>query len=61
MLGFDTLTLCPISRNLILVEVLTGEEKKWLNDYHKRVYTVLEPLIDDQEILSWLFSATLPI
>ncbi|KAE9515417.1 putative peptidase [Candidatus Liberibacter asiaticus] len=61
MLGFNTLTLCPIDRKLILVELLTNEEKKWCNDYHRRVYTSLAPLIEDQEVLSWLFSVTAPI
>ncbi|KGB27260.1 X-Pro aminopeptidase [Candidatus Liberibacter solanacearum] len=61
MLGFNTLTLCPIDRRLILVELLTNEEKKWLNDYHSRVYKTLMPLIDDPKVLSWLLSATLPI
>ncbi|MEG8099213.1 aminopeptidase P family protein [Candidatus Liberibacter brunswickensis] len=61
MIGFDTITLCPINRDLILVELLTSKEKKWLNDYHRLVYTALSPLIDDKEISSWLFSVTLPI
>ncbi|MCW0478088.1 aminopeptidase P family protein [Riemerella anatipestifer] len=33
--GFETLTLCPFFREVINVELLTEEEKNWLNTYHK--------------------------
>ncbi|MBA5723672.1 aminopeptidase P family protein [Candidatus Liberibacter sp.] len=58
MLGFRTLTLCPIDLRLVLVDLLTYEEKKWLNDYHKYVYTTLAPLIDKEKPLKWLLSST---
>ncbi|MBL0848899.1 MAG: aminopeptidase P family protein [Candidatus Liberibacter ctenarytainae] len=61
MLGFKTITLCPIDRNLVLVPLLTSEEITWLNDYHRHVYETLAPLIEDTQTLSWLLSSTLPI
>jgi Xaa-Pro aminopeptidase len=41
MLGFETLTLCPIERTLIVAELLTAQERDWLNAYHARVAEVL--------------------
>lgn len=43
MLAFKTLTLAPIDRNLIDVELLTTAERAWLNAYHRRVEATLAP------------------
>lgn len=61
MLGFNTLTLCPIDRNLILSDLLNSEELEWLNDYHQTVYDELLPLIEDQGVSDWLKTATAKI
>lgn len=45
-LGFETLTLCPIDVTLIEVELLSDEEKYWLNTYHKKVNEKLKPLLN---------------
>jgi Xaa-Pro aminopeptidase len=37
MLGFETLTLAPIDRNLIEPLLLDEDEIAWLNAYHARV------------------------
>ncbi len=44
-LGFETLTLCPIDTRLIDLDLLALEEKKWLNDYHRRVRDELMPIV----------------
>lgn len=54
---FEPLTLCPIDKEAIRTEMLTLEEKKWLNNYHSQVYTQLSPLLDDSE-KEWLKQAT---
>ncbi len=46
MLGFETLTLCPIDRRLIKINLLTETERRWLNAYHTRVLKVIGPLVD---------------
>lgn len=61
MLGFDTLTLCPIDRNLVLPNLLNSEELEWLNNYHQMVRDELSPFIDDKKILDWLKTATTAI
>ena len=41
MLGFETLTLAPIDRRLIVVAMLTAEERAQLDAYHARVLEVV--------------------
>lgn len=57
MLGFETLTLCPIDRRLVMPELLTDDERDWLNAYHARVYDEIGPLLDDAQ-RAWLKDAT---
>jgi Xaa-Pro aminopeptidase len=59
MLGFETLTLAPIDRNLIEPSLLDEEEIAWLDAYHARVRKTLTPLIDP-ETATWLSAATEP-
>lgn len=61
MMGFETLTWCPIDRRLVVPALLTAEELTWLNDYHGKVFEKLSPLITDADVLAWLKNATLPI
>ena len=46
---FDTISYCPIDLNGIKVELLNEDEKKWLNDYHKKVYDKLSPYLNSEE------------
>ncbi len=55
--GFDTITLCPIDLNLVIPENLSKAEKKWLNDYHEKVYNSLKPFLTDVEE-KWLKNET---
>ena len=61
MLGFDTLTLCPIDTRLILADLLEPAEREWLNAYHARVREELSPLLGDDQALAWLEAATAPL
>ncbi len=44
MLGFETLTHCPIDRRLVQADMLSRRELDWLNDYHAQVRLLLIPL-----------------
>ena len=57
---FAPLTLCPIDKEAILVEMLTKEEKNWLNQYHERVYNELASDLTTEE-QNWLRKACAPI
>ena len=54
---FDTLTYVPIDREAIIVEMLTEDERSWLNDYHKKVYDNLKEFMDSEE-RKWLSEVT---
>lgn len=56
-LCFETITLAPIDKNLIEVDMLDGQEKEWFNDYHQRVFKTLSPLLDESTS-DWLKNAT---
>ncbi|CAN7370852.1 aminopeptidase P family protein [Rhizobium sp. LjRoot258] len=61
MLGFETLTFCPIDRSLVIPELLTHDELRWFNGYHERTRDALMPLIHDHDVKAWLENATLPL
>ena len=58
MLGFETLTLCPIDRRLIVKDLMTEDEIAWLDAYHARVRDEITPLLTDQSDKAWLEAAT---
>ena len=58
--AFETLTVAPVDRRLVLRELLTAEETRWLDDYHARVAVTLAPLVD-AETRAWLVAATAPL
>jgi Xaa-Pro aminopeptidase len=60
MLCFETLTLAPIDRALVMPALLTREEIAWLDAYHARVRETLTPLLD-AETAAWLAEATRPV
>ena len=59
-LQFEPLTLCPIDTEPIILDMLTAEERDWLNAYHKTVYDRLSPHLDGED-LAWLTAACAPV
>jgi Xaa-Pro aminopeptidase len=59
-LRFKPLTRCPIDLNLIDFDLLTGQERQALNDYHQWVAQELSPGLEPEE-RQWLEQATRPI
>lgn len=59
-LGFETLTLAPIDRNLVDVPIMSAAELDWLNGYHARVLAEIGPQLDTAE-KAWLEQACAPI
>jgi len=47
-LGFETVTMTPISTKLVVPELLTAKEREWLNAYNAEVRSKLAPLITAQ-------------
>jgi len=60
MLCFETLTLAPIDRTLVDLDLLEAGEIAWLDAYHARVRAEIGPLVDP-DTARWLDAATAPL
>lgn len=62
-LGFETLTLVPIKKNLINLEMLDSTEIDWLNNYHATIREKLLPLMKEYfpEAVAYLLEETNPL
>ncbi len=60
MLGFETLTLAPIDRALIDIELLTGPEQRWIDTYHADVRSRVGARLDAGD-RAWLDTACAPL
>jgi Xaa-Pro aminopeptidase len=58
--AFETLTLAPIDRRLVDLNMLTGEELSWVNEYHGRVRHAVRGHVDEAT-KAWLDEATAPL
>ncbi len=61
MLGFETITWCPIDRRLVVADMLTAEERAWLDAYHATTREKLMPLLEGDAVRRWLEQATAPL
>jgi Xaa-Pro aminopeptidase len=52
-LEFAYLTYVPIDLDGIDLSLMNEQEKQWLNDYHKKVYDVISPYLNEKETI-WL-------
>lgn len=59
-LAFETLSLCPLDQTCINPDLLDATERRWLDDYHARVRTTLQPLLKG-DALAWLLHRTQPL
>ena len=55
--SFECLTLAPFQPKSIDVLMLTREEKDYLNNYHKKVYDIISPYLNEDE-REWLKETT---
>ena len=60
MLGFETLTLAPIDRRLIVTAMLTAEERAQMDAYHARVLAIVGPNAP-ADTRAWLEEACAPL
>ncbi|MES2269655.1 MAG: aminopeptidase P family protein [Pseudomonadota bacterium] len=60
MLGFETLTFAPIDKALIDAQLLSPEERNWLNSYHARVLEIVGPQVEG-DAKAWLDAACVPL
>jgi Xaa-Pro aminopeptidase len=60
MHGFETLTLAPFDRRLIVAKRLTADERGWVDGYHARVLREIGPLVPGT-VQDWLGEACAPL
>lgn len=60
MLGFETVSLAPIDKRLIVKEMLSKQELEWLNQYHQEVWEKISPALDEAD-RHWLEKVTTPL
>lgn len=60
MFSFETLTWVPIDRRLVLPDLLTVEERGWLNAYHAACHDKIAGRLSDAA-RRWLMQATAPL
>ena len=59
-LGFETLTMVPLDRTLVVPALLSEAEIGWWNDYHTAVYATLAPQLEGDD-LAWLEEQCAPL
>ena len=57
---FASLTLIPIDLSQVELDLLSEQEKAWLDAYHQQVREALSPLVNS-DARSWLEEATAPV
>jgi Xaa-Pro aminopeptidase len=60
LLGFETLTFAPIDRNLIETDLLSADERRWVDDYHADVLRIVGPQLEG-EAKAWLEVGCAPL
>jgi Xaa-Pro aminopeptidase len=52
-MSFETITFCPIDLDGIILDMLSPEDRAWLNSYHSEVYEKLSPALNEEQ-RAWL-------
>jgi len=60
MLGFETLTFAPIDKAMIEPQLLSADERAWLDGYHADVRRIVGPQLKG-EAKAWLEEACAPL
>ena len=62
LLGFENLTYLPYERNLIDLDLVSNDFKKYIDDFHKKVFEKLSPFLKhDEKTLDYLKRKTEPL
>ncbi|OPC06371.1 Xaa-Pro aminopeptidase [Elizabethkingia ursingii] len=57
---FETLTLCPFFKDIIVKEILSVDEIQWLNSYHKTCEEKLAPHLEG-DVKNWFLELVSPL
>ena len=62
LLGFENLTFIPYERNLIDMDLISNDFKKYIDNFHKQCWDKLSPLLkNDAKALDYLKRKTAPL
>ena len=50
LLGFESLSICPIDTRPVIKEKLLPFELEWLNNYNKECYDKLSPYLEGSDL-----------
>ncbi|EIE23184.1 Creatinase/aminopeptidase [Coccomyxa subellipsoidea C-169] len=56
-LSFERLTMCPLQRKMIDLDVMSSSEIEWVNQYHEEVWDKASPRLSG-DVLEWLRANT---
>ena len=59
-LKFETISYVPIDNSLIKISLLNSNEINWINQYHKKIFKILNQKLNSHERI-WLKEVTKPI
>lgn len=60
--AMERVTMSPVQKKMIAVELLSEKERLWVDKYHKECYEKLAPMLQDDEVtLAWLERETAPL
>ncbi|CCG82042.1 Xaa-pro aminopeptidase [Taphrina deformans PYCC 5710] len=59
-LGFDTISLAPLCKNLIDATLLSDAEKRWVDGYHRKTLDKVGPHVNEQ-VRHWLEEECSPL
>lgn len=57
---FETLTLCPFFKDIIVKDILSADEVQWLNSYHKTCEEKLAPHLEG-DVKNWFLELVSPL
>ncbi|CDF37200.1 unnamed protein product [Chondrus crispus] len=60
-LGFERLTHAPMDTRMIMTNLLSDSEVRWVNTYHEDVWQKLSPRMEDGQYKEWLWEKTRPL
>ena len=63
-LTFENVTMVPYERELMDIEMLSASEKKFINEYHQKVWNTISPILESRNervTLAWLERKVAPI
>jgi Xaa-Pro aminopeptidase len=61
-LGFEHVTMTPLCKKLVDVNLLTGEERRWIDEYHKEIWDKTSGYFEgDEKTTKWLKRETVPL